>query len=746
MGLTGNIITGLGTIAGVKFETGSYGVPVTLGAGDGVYLVSHSLAQVAETENSPYFAGKTANDLIKKSEKIEGAIILEPHYSDLRLLVAAMGLSAPGFSPVVGGGYRHYIEPSPLHTRTPDYFDTAETTPATLTNRFTFLVGTADKAYQFDGCFATGFTLQLDFNTQRLTIPVVGRFLSVDDSANPDIDDLTLPSPDLLNLQDIRVYVKLLEGVQLSTSKTLNVSDGGGSTSITIPAGKYSFKRLASIFSTQLNRDSTLGGRYKCFYDIALRRFIFESDESSSILGTGTINEFIGYSSASSSKTRHIGDSAPGIYPSDFASADKFGVSAINIEYIRNDQRPMTAFTYPGPDEPIRGVDSLRISLTVPRYASDFLITEGNSGGEFSIEIRFANTQTRTMIIPCANLVSVDTSITGPAIPQAVLTFEATSNRHYFNPVILDITSDYFWRETDKAFAVNDSVQTVGSYKDRLYIGGANGGTPFLKRVSENTFSSDIGSYGGTYGIPRSMIEHRGKLYISDASGNVASWDGSTLSSVYASVSGHFKRMISWNGKLYGIESTTGYLKSYDGASWTLENTFGGSTAGYDLCAYNGHIYCLIKKSSTTRLYKFIVGTGASEIHDFGGDYTNAHLCRHDQKVWAVADTDLLGYDGANKSAYTIDDDAADMFSYNGHLLLIPVLEGYGAWFYDFVNGQINYFNSNGFQSAIQSHSVVLNNKIIFPADDKIICYVGVPLFLFKIFNTVSDNPMYPTP
>lgn len=740
MGLKGNIIIGQNIIAGVKFEAGDYGVPVTLGAGDGVYLVSHSLTQTADLSKSTHFAGITANSPIKRAEIIEGTLTLEPRYNDLRLLVAAVGLTPPGFSPI--GSYAHYVEPSAINTRTPDYFDTAETAPTVLRNRFTYLVGTENKAYQVEGCFATGFSLQMDFNTQRLTVPFAGRFLSIDDDANPDIDDLTLPDSDLINLKDAKVYVKTLDGLELSASKTLDVSDSGGSTSITLPAGKYSCSRIASYFSTALNRNSTLNGNYRVFYDFELRRFIFESDESSSILGTGTINDSIGYTSASTSKTRHVGDSAPEIYWTGFLPTDLLGVSAVSVEYVRNDRREMSAFSYLGIDEPIRGDDSLRVTLTMPRYSGDFLIQEGNSGGSFSIQIRFSKTKIFNLYIPCAYISSVDTPISGPGVASVTITFEAMLNRSLFDPFVMSTVSSFTWREASKGLSVNDSVLAVGSYNDRLHIGGENSGTPFFKRISENAISSDLGSYGGTYGSPRSMIEHRGKLYISDATGNVASWDGSTLSSVYASVSGHFKRMISWNGKLYGIESTTGYLKSYDGTSWTTENTFGGSTAGYDICAYNGYIYCLIKKSSTTRLYKFIVGTGASEIHDFGGDYTNAHMCRFDQKVWAVANTALLGYDGTTKNSKTVSENMADMIEYNGHLVFLPVDKTSGAKFFDFANNADDSFSS-AFSSSIQGRSVKINNKIIFPADDLIICYSGIPSFFLRITNDISSNPLY---
>lgn len=750
MGLKGNIVTGWGTIAGVKFETGDYGVPVTLGAGDGIYLKSNSLQQVSQTERQAHFSGKTAFDQIKIGEQISGEISLEPRYADMRLLMSALGLSAPGYSPVALAGdfYEHFAEPSAKHTRTPDYFEAYASTPTKLRSRFTFLTGDSNNAYQYDGCFASGFSLQMSFSEQNISFPITARYMTVDDTANPDIDDLTLPASSIVKLMDATVYIKMLEGLKLTTSKTFAVTDSGGAVSITIPAGSYTYKRLASLLTVELNQNATLAGRYSCKYDSSQRRFILLSDESSTVSNTGTLAATIGFTLTSSSKTKHIADTIPSPAPSSWASSDKVGVSSVNITYQAGDISNQTAYSYPWIDEPQRGLGSLSIEMQIPRYSDNTFIEEGAAGGEWEIMIQFSEPNSGEeleFIIPCAVLSSCSAAVSGPGIPFLNLIFDAVVNSHFFNPATVEnpTSASYLWRIANKGLSAGDSYTAIGLYRGKVHVAGSGTSAAFFKRIELNALSSDLGSYGFSWDESKSMIEHRGLLYLCEVFHPVFTWDGDTLANIYSSVSNYFVRMISWDGLLWGIENATGYLKSYnvETDTWTTQNTFGGSTAGYDICEYNGHIYCLIKKSGTTRLYKFIVGTGASEIHDFGGDYANAHLCVFDQKVYAVANTSLLSYDGSNKVSNTTDESASWMFSYNGHLCFVSTTDS-GVYYYDFDNGQFSTFYGGSFTAAPTARGIVFEGKIIFPCDDSLMVFSGIPLVLIRVKNEISSNPM----
>lgn len=741
---------GQNIIAGVKFEAGDYGVPVTLGAGDGIYLKSQSLQQIPQVERQAHYSGKTKFDLVKKGEEISGKLTLEPRYADMRLLMSALGLSAPGYSPVALAGdfYEHFTEPSAQHTRTPDYFDSSSATPTKLRSRFTLLVGDSNQAYQYDGCFANGFTLQMNFDSQSISFPVSARYLSIDDATNPDIDDLTLPASSIVKLLDGTVYIKLLEGLTLTASKTFSISDSGGSASITIPAGKYSYKRIASFLTTQLNQNGTLNGRYSCKYDSVQRRFLVSGDESSTVSNTGTISSLIGFTRTSTGKINHVADSIPQTAPAAWTASNKVGVSGITLTYTTGSSSKETAYSYPWKDEPEQGINSLSIELQIPRYSDNGFISEGSSGGEWEIMVQFTEPtsgEELEFIIPCAVMSSCSASLDGPGISFLNLSFNAVLNGHFFNPATVEnpTSASYLWRISTKGLSAGDSYTVIGSYQGKIHAVGNTTSGAFFKRIESNALSSDLGNYSITWDESKSMIEHRGLLYLSEVFHPVFSWNGTVLINIYNGISDYFVRMVSWGGLLWGIEHSTGYLKSYDAVSntWTTQNTFGGSTLGYDLCEYNGHLYCLIKKSSTTRLYKFIVGTGASEIHDFAGDYANAHLCVFDQKVYAVANTALLSYDGSNKVTNTTDESASWMFAYNGHLCFVSTTDS-GVYYYDFANGQFSTFYGGSFTAAPTNRGIVFNGRIIFPCDDSLMVFSGIPLVLIRIKNEISSNPM----
>jgi len=740
--------------AGFKFESGNYGVAISLGSGDQLYFSGSSWNLSNVFQNQPQSAVYGGNASQKISRIIEGSISISPTYKSIALLTAALGDSAKSFSPqqVALGVYQHYINPGFVRTRTPDYFD--DNSDTSIYSRGTLCVDNGVSIWQIDGSYIESWSFSVRNGRVSFSFNISGRELKFDPSTNNSSSSWTLPESETLYETNLEIYLKPLNQINIPVLMTLNVTDAGGNGNIFVQAFEYAAENLADRLEGLLNANGTLNGVYKVKFNHFARRFEYSCDINFVIKGTGTINSTIGLENSDTASAKTYFSYHPIKFKMEaFAAGDKVSVDEFSLNFSGNLERETTLNSDPFVDEAKRGKShETSGSFKIPRYENNDVLNRVRSATYFEMRVKFtgndligtAGTHNEEFYIDLPS-VMIDKASLGISKSITPINFEFIADWPvFFNPEN-STQKNYIWRSVYKGFT-SEEVRFLFNYKGNLYVNAYDGSSTSEVFLIEGGALVDTG-YTTTWGTLLSSLEYNGNLLVGADDNKIYKYDGSSWSNV-GTLGGDVVSIVVFNEKLYAIDAAGNvYTSSNGGDSWVFDDVYG--TKGYQLLAYNDELFFLVKDGTTATTHLKILEPAVTSVKNFGAD-SIARMVLHNGLLFAYAGSKFGYYDG---SAWTDFSDLYDqpfgMSSYLGQLILcMNIDDEHEVSVYDF-NGSsrqtikslgVDYFGADG-SFIVKGNQ--LNNRLFFPAktNGTLTC-IGIPDIMLTFQNNLTTNPM----
>ena len=750
--------------AAAKIETGSYGTPIALdGSGEEnqIHIISENLSPAIEQNTTIYLDGSAAQKgLFRTLKKYNGDLAVEMHYGGcVPLLICALGLSHRDNSPINkgSGAYQHWIEPcNDLSTRSFNGFE--QTDPAnTLIRRLTIGIEKDVSIWEATSAMVDKWTIEAEPGRVQLTLGMIVRKIEHDSATNNTSTNWALPSESQLLFNDMTVYIRARDTFYFTANRTLILNESSNVT-LTIPSGTYTGYQLAEKIAALANADTTLTGSYSCSYNDDDRRFTIKSTVSFFVDSAGTANIYLGFPTSADSvaglEVTSIEDARPNKALTDLGTNDKVGVSKITISGENNlDDSSQDTESDLYLLEPERN-DFRRITGTIeiPRYENDIFLNAVHGSTIYEMKIEFtgnviggSHNEEFNIYIPQLKFTSATAPATGAPLIKQTLSFEVISPT-LFTDLKNFYHGEYFWRKCPE----NDDSSNclcVGVGRKGLYVGLNN--WKLAKWSEDPNEAWEI--YGSSGTQPMSLKHYKDKLYIGGADGKIVEFNYDTESfSISTDVgTGKIMDFEIYNGNLYAVEEDTGKVFEFNGTAWSLSTDTVGTDAD-NLVAYNGNLYMC----SDDVVYVFN-GTTWSMSTDFGNTPTTMSMVVHRGKLYVTSsggtgDARLYSYDG---TAWVEESGALEMAtvrhitSYRGNLLLFPDGDGdIWVWAYDAAEDGVNVYSA--FNSLLTPYS-----KPVEYAGALIVCktdidlaslhfYTPLPELYMTVQNTRSTNPL----
>jgi len=736
--VSSTINRGINAKAGFKIET-SFGVPVAIGAGDLIHFVSENISLASSMKR----INTAVNDsfLIRRSRQHNTSFSVEASYGVIALFYALLGGGFRENTPLQLGAtaaYEHFIEPDFDIGNRPEVAWDSSSPSGNVHRHASFVVEKDNIVWEAVSTFLSQFSMEIKKDLVTFDFNGISHSVGHDTAV---LSSGTLPTGDILDFNDLTIYLAPRELFTFTPAKTVVLVDSGGTGTLTITAGTYTGHQLAKIIEDEANDDGTLAGKYYVEYIESRKSFYFRADIDFAINVAGTLNSRLGYTSSASAREHWSNRYADPNYQT-LATGDEVNILSGSIKFSnklksKNDANSM----FDGPPS-IGGKAEALGSIVIPYYNDDSLMQGASGGTVYSMILEFvganiagSNDQTFSIYLPAVVFTKANAP-TSEKMYQQSLSFKSISPNancdlkafffedfHYRSHI--DLPSGYV-------------VKCVGMY-DALYVGGWHSVSGISGLFQLNADGKTWTNVGGSSDIPGAIQEYAGEVYMAEANGVVRKWDGTTFATSTTSLSGTPADMTVWDDKLWLI-MTNGNIYDFDGTTWALDDS--SSDDGFQLLVHENVLYALIK-----------VGTSGRVIYENGGSWSVStifgpsnpewmSMAIHLGTIWAIGQNqmrELLGSHTWTNRGIVVD--GGYMISWMGKLIIFNENNG-AVYIY-----QENEDDASQIAPTARiwiAHPKIYENRLFIPTDaNQTIDYLSPPAFFgVHMINEITTNPL----